>query len=31
MSEHVALETLEEWAKKKAVDLSVFSDEIRCE
>lgn len=31
MSEHVALDTLEEWAQKNAVDLSVFSDEIRCE
>jgi len=31
MSEHVPLDTLEEWAQKNAVDLSVFSDEIRCE
>jgi hypothetical protein len=31
MSEHVSLDTLEQWAQKNAVDLSVFSDEIRCE
>ena len=31
MSEHVALDTLEQWAQKNTVDLSVFSDEIRCE
>jgi plasmid replication initiation protein len=31
MSEHVPFDTLEQWAQKNAVDLSVFSDEIRCE